>query len=738
MSISSSVGLISGLPIDDLIATYLLASQKKISSLQSRQSGFQAAQASVIDINNALLNLRRAAETLSDRETYRATSAFASDDSAFAATSSAGASLGSHSIEILQLASAHRIGAQGYADTDTTAVASADGFFSFKVGTSGVAKSIAVNATTTLADLRNAINQLDAGVTASIINDGSGTNAYRLVLTSDESGSSNSIIMVQNDTSLDFTNKVIEEAAAATGNTYAGAITSSGTFTGAESKQYVIEITEAGDLGVAKFRVSTDGGVTFGPDSEFTTSGTAVDIGDGVMVDFSAGTFAVGDTFTVDAFAPVISQAKNAVMKIDGITLVRDSNTVDDAIDGLSLDLHAVTSSAESVSVSRSVATARVQINSFVEQYNEVIEQIAIATAFDQETGVRGALLGDSSVRNIQSTLASTITSVIPGLPNSEINSLAGIGISVTDTGSLRFDSSKFEEALANDMDSVEKIFATVGTSSSSKLDFIQASSATVPGNYNVEISVLAEQAYVLSNQDITGPITNEEHLTFTVDGKDHIVTVAAGLTLEEAIETINEQLDEDGIGFVASAEGNQLRLASKDYGSKQSISVVSDQSGASGTQLGIGTTVRTDTGLDVQGTIGGQEATGVGQTLTGKDGTTAEGLEILVTATTTGYVGTLTISTGIGIQLEEILDSLTDSEDGILTSRQEGLTDSIDDINDQITAIQDRMEREETRLRSQFASLEVLLAQMNSTSSFLTQQLSSLASLTNSRFSKN
>jgi flagellar hook-associated protein 2 len=730
MSLATGVGLISGLPINDIISQLLALRQRPILNLQRRQTDIQSQQAAFIAVNNALLTLRSAAENVSDPDSFRERSASTSNESALSVTASAGAALGSFSVNVLQLATANRIGAQGFADTDSTAVASGDGFFSFKIGSGGTVTSIAVDSTTTLADLRDAINAGVADVTASIINDGSDTNPHRLVLTSDQTGAANEIIITQNDTALNFSTNSIEAAAAATGNTYTGAVTSSGTYTGTESQRIVIEVTTGGALEAATFRVSRDGGVTFGPDDEFTASATPVDIGDGVLVDFTSGTFAQGDSFSIDVFAPEIQKAQDAVVKVDGVTLTRASNTVEDALEGITLQLNQTTAVAANVTVSQDVDLTRGRVVSFVEQYNEVVNQIAAQTAFDAETEVRGPLLGDSSIRSVQQTLARIVTSSIPGLSTSQANSLGGIGITVDNEGLLVIDNAKLDDALANDLDTVEKLFATVGASTSSKIEFLAAGAATEPGTYAVVITQPAEQAFVLGNQDIAGPITNEEILTFTVGGVDHAVTVAAGSTLEQAVESINSQLQTKGLDLVAAAEGNRLRLASGAYGSETEIQVLSDQSGSSSTQLGIGTTLRTDIGGDVVGTIGGLAATGQGQTLTGGDGTAVEGLEIFVTATSAGFVGNITVSTGVGIQLEATLESLTDAESGLVVLRQEGLGETIEDINDQIENLEDRIVAEEARLRGEFTRLEATLAQFSSTSNFLAQQLNQLSVL--------
>lgn len=100
---------------------------------------------------------------------------------------------------------------------------------------------------------------------------------------------------------------LILPASAEPGNSpaYTGTVASSGAYTGASGKSYMVEVTTGGAVGVALFRVSEDGGVTWGPDDAFTTatSPTAIyqfaDLG--VQIAFSdSGTLTAGDRFSID------------------------------------------------------------------------------------------------------------------------------------------------------------------------------------------------------------------------------------------------------------------------------------------------------------------------------------------------------------------------------------------------------------------------------------------------------
>ena len=86
----------------------------------------------------------------------------------------------------------------------------------------------------------------------------------------------------------------------------------------------------------------------------------------------------------------------------------------------------------------------------------------------------------------------------------------------------------------------------------------------------------------------------------------------------------------------------------------------------------------------------------------------------------------------GFIARLEDVIEGYTESG-GILTARTDGLNDEKERIDEDIERIELRLENTEARLRAQFGALDSLLSQLNSTSSFLTQQLANLPLSNNS-----
>lgn len=728
MTLSSGVGLISGLNFNDIIAQLSAINQRPIQILVGKQRVFGSRQAALQGINKALLDLQTAMNSLKKADNFSARRISISDTDVANVSAKNTATVGSFSFKTLQLAQSNRIASQGFDTADETPIAAANGVFSFKIG-NGTITSLNVTSTTTLNQLRDAINSdTDSGVRASIINDGTTTNPYRLVLTSTNTGADNDITIVSNDTTLNLSTKSIEAATAGSKNSFDGTVTSSGTYTGTGTTNFVVKVTTLGTLGVAKFAVSTDGGLTFGPADEFTTSGTPVDIGSGVEVSFGAGTadFAVGDTFNIDAFDPSLQQAQDAIVEIDGIQIRRSSNTIADVVDGVTITAKAVSTEESTITVNNDNANSVGPIKAFTIAYNKLVDEVKAVASFDKDTNVRGPLFGDSTVRNIRSSLSDILSTALPGITKN--NSIGAIGIKLQSDGKLVVDDAKLNEVLESDFLSVQRLFAAIGTSTSTGISFSSASGATIGGTFNVNITTVAAKATATGAQAVDGAgITNAEKLTFTQGGKTMTVTLNAGSTLDEAVEDINSVFEFEGLTLKASNDNGVLKIESDEYGSTEKFTVKSDQSGAVSSQLGIGTSLQSLTGVDVAGTINGVSAKGEGQFLTAGDTSKAKGLKLFI-GSASPVTGTITFSRGIADRMSTAIEGITNTTDGLIKSKTDSLKSSIEGLNDSIERLQQRVALQEKRLKSQFTGLELKLNDLQTQGNFLLSQLASLA----------
>jgi flagellar hook-associated protein 2 len=132
--------------------------------------------------------------------------------------------------------------------------------------------------------------------------------------------------------------------------------------------------------------------------------------------------------------------------------------------------------------------------------------------------------------------------------------------------------------------------------------------------------------------------------------------------------------------------------------------------------------------------TLGGvtYAATGTGQSLIGAIGTPAEGLTLKFTGLPAqvlpGEEGIVSLSDGHASRLATQMDKALGTG-GLVAAKTDGLNASIKDIGTRRDVLNTRLDRVEKQLRAQYVALDSLLSRMNTTSSFLTQQLASTTS---------
>ncbi len=154
--------------------------------------------------------------------------------------------------------------------------------------------------------------------------------------------------------------------------------------------------------------------------------------------------------------------AKDAQIVVDTVPISKASNTITDAIEGVTLNLTDTTAAGVTTKLTLSPDTAVVKtaVETFVKAYNDATKSMADLSAYDMATGKGAVLNGDSTVRTIQTQLRSLLSSPIPGAPAGSA-SLPDIGISAQKDGSIAIDSLKLGKALADPTKNFAALFAT-------------------------------------------------------------------------------------------------------------------------------------------------------------------------------------------------------------------------------------------------------------------------------------
>lgn len=423
--------------------------------------------------------------------------------------------------------------------------------------------------------------------------------------------------------------------------------------------------------------------------------------------------------------------AQNAMLSVNGIAVSSTTNTVGDAIEGVTLNLSKAGSSNLTIAANTDAVTSAV--NGFVKAYNDVNSTIKKLTGYDEATKQGGVLLGDSSVRNMQAQLRKMMATALTGSSGS-LTTLSSVGITIDKTGTMSADTAKLSSAMSKSMNDVAALFSSIGTTTDSLVKFESSTSSSTAGNYPVFITSLATQGKVVGSSAVGATVidASNKDLTLTVDGTTASVSLAAGSYTPQTLITqvqsaINSAsaFSSAGIAVSVTLDGSgQMVITSNKYGSTSKVSV----SGTAVTPL-LGTPTTTD-GADVVGTIGGVAATGSGQYLTGASGSPAAGLKLHIAGgAENASRGTVTFSHGYAHQLNKLVDGLLGST-GVIGGRTDGLNRTIKDIGRQNEVLNARLADIEERYRKQFTALDVLISKMNSTSTYLTQQLAQISNM--------
>ncbi|WP_394241739.1 flagellar filament capping protein FliD [Halopseudomonas laoshanensis] len=337
------------------------ATTTKVSALGQFRSAMAAFQTSLTELNDASLFQKR--------------SAVSANTDSFTATADSKAVAGNYDVQVLNIATSSKIALAGV-DSPETVVGT--GMLDIQVGDAPPLQVAIGEGQDTLAGIRDAINLAgkESGLTATIVNDPSGTGGARLVLSSATTGAGNDITV----------------------SSTAGA---------------------SGDLSLLDF-----------PDSN--------------------------GTVTPERAPRVLSAAQDASFSVDGIMLSSASNTIENAIEGVTLTLKAQSAEGETVSlaVSEDREAVKTSLTAFVDAYNKLIGTIGTLTKVtpvggDDSAPVTGGLVGDSSVRSFMSGIRSDITS--PG--DGELRILADMGITTDSDGKLKIDEAKLDEVIDSGVD---------------------------------------------------------------------------------------------------------------------------------------------------------------------------------------------------------------------------------------------------------------------------------------------
>jgi len=351
----------------------------------------------------------------------------------------------------------------------------------------GETKDITIKDGATLSDLRDAINNADMGVTASIINTGADDNPYKLVLKGDKTGKDNIIKLdYSNIDDLNFNDisyqskKYDSDSDSVTDSDTTFKVTING-------DEHSIDV--AANTSVSDFidKINNDLG-DYGISAKYNSDTGKIEmhmesIGD-ISIDEGDLNTAFNDNTEFENDNRV-QTAQNSEFTYNGVDIQRDSNKIDDIVVGLTMNLNST--GTTTINIKQDTDTINKEVNDFVSGYNSLVSKIQDLTKYDADKKIVGIFQNESAITSITRDLSGILfnsftTDTINktdknGQTYQETISLnaTDFGFTMNRTGFLDFDSSKFDKMLKENPDKVEDFLSGDNGAFTKALDYIDS-----------------------------------------------------------------------------------------------------------------------------------------------------------------------------------------------------------------------------------------------------------------------
>ena len=737
-------GISSGLDTDSIVSALTGAENARKKALQTKQNNLKLQQTAYATVKSQMAGIARAAGTLNTSSTYSTIAGTIGDSDVATISTTSSAAVGSYDLNVTALAKANKVASSPQTDT-TTALG--------KVGTASVnGKALKIESTDSLANVAQKINGLGAGVTASVVDGGSG-RAY-LTLSSGTTGVANSVSAadlggtVLKDLGLVGTASTVRQAVGGTASGFsfsaknvtiggmmgatglaASTITVGGAAISIDPSADTLDdvATKINAVGVAGVTATVEAGTKDGA----TVYGLKISGSGSPPAMSDSGGLLKGLGILRATPANELVAAQDAAFTLDGVSLTSSTNAVGGVIAGATLTLKKAGDTSVSLAKDTTAITSGVQ--GLVTAANTLFGTIKAYSSFDKTTYATGVLFGDSLAGQAKDSVRSLLFSDTPGITGS-LRNLASVGMGLDTDGNVTLDDAKFQAALDKDPAGVQALLQSIGTGSNSSIKYVSATNAAKASpsasQYGVNVTQAATRASLVAGTAQTGPRVTAETLTFrgSAFGASGIgVDFEAGTDLATTVSKINADSRLRDL-VSASVDNGRLRIDAKKYGTAGDFTLASNfASSGSNSGVGVGGEGTYVTALNVAGTINNEPATGNGQFLSGNVGNAhTEGLQIQYSGTTLGNVGTVAYSRGAASRMSDLANSFTDSLKGFFTTADKSLQTQIDGLDKDMATIDDRITSKTNELKNRFSAMEDAIAKLKSTSSTVTSMLSS------------
>ncbi len=193
--------------------------------------------------------------------------------------------------------------------------------------------------------------------------------------------------------------------------------------------------------------------------------------------------------------------AQDAAVTISGVSFTSPTNTVSNALGGVTLDLLGTTTTGTpaTLSISNDTSTISSNVSAFVSAYNTLQGTLSSLGSYDSSSGTAGTLMGDAALTGIQNQIQQALYSVVQ-TGSSTYDTLASIGITTNSDGTLSLNSQTLNTALNSNFTAVSQLFnSSGGVAASLNSEIINALGAN--GSITAEGKTLSSQENALTQQ---------------------------------------------------------------------------------------------------------------------------------------------------------------------------------------------------------------------------------------------
>ena len=172
-------------------------------------------------------------------------------------------------------------------------------------------------------------------------------------------------------------------------------------------------------------------------------------------------------TPTAGGYTYASTDLLDAKFQLDGIDIIRGTNSVTDALSGVSFELKAVQAPTDTpvvLNVSMDASKIQTSIETFIKAYNTALQTLTDKTSVDPDLQVRQIFAGDSIFRNLRITMRGIVGGAVSSVVTGNPKVLSDIGITTNKDGTLALsDTTKFTDALNSDARKVSDLFNSSG-----------------------------------------------------------------------------------------------------------------------------------------------------------------------------------------------------------------------------------------------------------------------------------